>query len=289
MTYRPPARKAKPTTASRNVAQAAGPNGGRRRWQPERRVPAGAYGHGQREAAQVWLPGQRCRECAGYGTAHTALPTDAGYGMPAATNRLDRLRGLPPDRGGQRQRLRRSWSGRPHSYNGAGMYGQGWYGAAPRRSGADGLDGRPGVERGHVARGRQHRLVGAAACSRSITTTATTSPTRATRSTTATNRLPRPTNTISRLPAWPRALPRPIPIGEWMPLGVFALVQNDQSDPHYIMQLAVNKSGALAGNYSDLMSGTNVPIQGAVDKKTQRVAWTVGDNKPPWAKRDSTT
>ena len=66
---------------------------------------------------------------------------------------------------------------------------------------------------------------------------------------------------------------------EWLPLGVFALVQGDQSDPHYVMQLAVNKSGALAGNYSDLMSGTNVPIHGAVDKKTQRVAWTVGNNK----------
>ena len=67
--------------------------------------------------------------------------------------------------------------------------------------------------------------------------------------------------------------------GQWMPLGVFALVQKDQSDPHYVMQLAVNKSGALAGNYSDLISGTNVPIQGAVDKSTQCVAWTVGANK----------
>ncbi len=55
------------------------------------------------------------------------------------------------------------------------------------------------------------------------------------------------------------------------------------------MQLAVNKSGTLAGNYSDLISGTTVPIQGAVDKKTQRVAWTVGDNKRPSAKPDSTT
>ena len=33
--------------------------------------------------------------------------------------------------------------------------------------------------------------------------------------------------------------------GDWIPLGVFALVQKDQSDPHYIMQLAVNKSGAI--------------------------------------------
>ena len=64
-----------------------------------------------------------------------------------------------------------------------------------------------------------------------------------------------------------------------MPLGVFALVQKEQSEPHYVMQLAVNKSGTLGGNYSDLVSGTTLPIQGAVDKKTQRVAWTVGNNK----------
>jgi hypothetical protein len=66
---------------------------------------------------------------------------------------------------------------------------------------------------------------------------------------------------------------------DWMPLGVFALVQGDQSDPHYVMQLAVNKSGALGGNYSDLVSGSTLPIQGSVDKQSQRVAWTVGNNK----------
>lgn len=67
--------------------------------------------------------------------------------------------------------------------------------------------------------------------------------------------------------------------GEWMPLGVFGLVRGAESDPHYIMQVAVNKSGAVGGNYYDVVSGTTVPIQGAVDKETQRLAWTVGDNK----------
>jgi hypothetical protein len=66
---------------------------------------------------------------------------------------------------------------------------------------------------------------------------------------------------------------------DWLPLGVFALVKAQQDDPHFIMQLAVNKSGAVAGNYSDLISGTTVPIQGAVDGKTQRLAWFVGSNK----------
>ena len=64
-----------------------------------------------------------------------------------------------------------------------------------------------------------------------------------------------------------------------MPLGVFGLVKGAESDPHYVMQLAVNKSGAVAGNYYDVISGTSVPVQGAVDKQTQRLAWTVGDNK----------
>ncbi len=67
--------------------------------------------------------------------------------------------------------------------------------------------------------------------------------------------------------------------GEWMPLGVFGLVRGDQSDPYYVMQLGVNKSGAVAGNYQDVLSGTSVPVQGAVDQKTQRLAWTVGENK----------
>jgi hypothetical protein len=73
--------------------------------------------------------------------------------------------------------------------------------------------------------------------------------------------------------------PAPDPkTGEWLPLGVFGLVRGTESDPHYVMQLAVNKSGAVAGNYYDVISGTSVPVQGAVDTQTQRLVWTVGDN-----------
>jgi hypothetical protein len=46
------------------------------------------------------------------------------------------------------------------------------------------------------------------------------------------------------------------------------------------LQLSDNKSGTVAGNYYlDIINGTNVRIHGAVDKNTQRLAWTVGDNK----------
>ena len=65
---------------------------------------------------------------------------------------------------------------------------------------------------------------------------------------------------------------------DWSPLGVFALVKSDKDSPHYVMQLAVNNSGALAGNYCDLRTDTVHPIHGSVDKNTQRVAWMVGDN-----------
>jgi hypothetical protein len=47
--------------------------------------------------------------------------------------------------------------------------------------------------------------------------------------------------------------------GDWMPLGVLSLVQGDQSDTNTIFQSAVNKSGAIAGNYSNALTGTTQP------------------------------
>ncbi len=66
---------------------------------------------------------------------------------------------------------------------------------------------------------------------------------------------------------------------QWMPLGVFGLAQGDQTDSSTVIQLAVNKAGLIGGNYYNDISDTTLPIQGAVDKKNQRVAWTVGKNK----------
>lgn len=65
----------------------------------------------------------------------------------------------------------------------------------------------------------------------------------------------------------------------WLPLGVFGMVQGQQTDPTMIVQLAVNHQGIVRGNCYYVISQINVPIQGAVDKQTQRVAWTAGDNK----------
>jgi hypothetical protein len=71
----------------------------------------------------------------------------------------------------------------------------------------------------------------------------------------------------------------PSPTDKWMPLGVFALVRNEHQHPQLIMQMAVNQNGTLRGNYTDEVTDSTLPIRGAVDPKSQRAAWTVGDNK----------
>ena len=35
------------------------------------------------------------------------------------------------------------------------------------------------------------------------------------------------------------------------------------------------------GNYYNVLTNNTLPVRGAVDKKTQRAAWTVGDRKEP--------
>jgi hypothetical protein len=66
---------------------------------------------------------------------------------------------------------------------------------------------------------------------------------------------------------------------EWMSLGVFALTQDGEASgpaPNLFIQLAVSKEGMIAGTYSNNSTGKSQEIQGVVDKKTQRTAWTVG-------------
>jgi hypothetical protein len=63
-----------------------------------------------------------------------------------------------------------------------------------------------------------------------------------------------------------------------MPLGVFALTKPDQSKSDVTIQLAINKQGILRGNYTDTVTDNNQLVQGSLDRQTQRVAFTVGDN-----------
>ncbi len=67
------------------------------------------------------------------------------------------------------------------------------------------------------------------------------------------------------------------PDAKWLPLGVFGLMPNGKKTPDMIFQLAVDKKGTIRGNYFDQVTQTNLPVTGAVDKKSQRVAWKVAD------------
>jgi hypothetical protein len=64
----------------------------------------------------------------------------------------------------------------------------------------------------------------------------------------------------------------------FLPLGVFAIAPRQETDANAILQLAVNRDGIVRGTYVDLLTNQEQSIEGAVDKKTQRVAWRVGDN-----------
>ncbi|MCH5376100.1 MAG: protocadherin [Planctomycetes bacterium] len=66
---------------------------------------------------------------------------------------------------------------------------------------------------------------------------------------------------------------------QWLPLGVFALMRPDTKTPDVVMQLAVDKNGIVRGNCYIEATKKTVAAHGAVDKKTQRVAWRIGENE----------
>jgi hypothetical protein len=66
---------------------------------------------------------------------------------------------------------------------------------------------------------------------------------------------------------------------EWKPLGVFGMVQGEETVANTMFQLAVNKAGVIRGNYYDALGDNTLPVFGSVDKKTGRAAWSVGEKK----------
>jgi hypothetical protein len=65
---------------------------------------------------------------------------------------------------------------------------------------------------------------------------------------------------------------------EWLPLGVWALAQEEKGDAYMFFQLSIDKDGVVSGAYQNVLSGEKSPISGQVDKKTQRIAWKIGTN-----------
>jgi len=65
---------------------------------------------------------------------------------------------------------------------------------------------------------------------------------------------------------------------EWLPMGVWALTQQEQGDAVMFFQLSVDKDGIVAGAYKNIMTNDDQPVVGRLDKDGQRLAWHVGDN-----------
>ena len=60
---------------------------------------------------------------------------------------------------------------------------------------------------------------------------------------------------------------------DWMPLGVFALIKEaGQTQTDKVLQLALNRDGAIRGNLQDMLTDEVKPLVGSVDKQSQRVA-----------------
>jgi hypothetical protein len=84
-------------------------------------------------------------------------------------------------------------------------------------------------------------------------------------------------NTPAEQPPSP-APPEPGQPAEWLPMGVWALAQEEKGDAYMFFQISIDKNGVVTGAYQNVLSGEKAPISGQVDKKTQRVAWKIGSN-----------
>ena len=66
---------------------------------------------------------------------------------------------------------------------------------------------------------------------------------------------------------------------EWLPLGVFALTEEEVNESNMVLQLAVNKDGLISGTLYNESTDVSRAVQGRVDMETQRAAWTFTDGK----------
>lgn len=62
---------------------------------------------------------------------------------------------------------------------------------------------------------------------------------------------------------------------DWVSLGVFALLSSEDSsaDPYMFFQLALGKDGTISGTYYNEDTDQAYPLQGLVDRQTQRAVW----------------
>ena len=84
-------------------------------------------------------------------------------------------------------------------------------------------------------------------------------------------------NTARQPPASPMP-PEPAQEAKYLPLGVWAMVQEENGDAYMFFQISIDKNGVVTGAFENLLTGETSPISGQVDEKSERVAWKVGSN-----------
>jgi hypothetical protein len=65
---------------------------------------------------------------------------------------------------------------------------------------------------------------------------------------------------------------------EWLPMGVWALTQEQKGDAVMFLQISVNKEGVISGGYKNTLTGQQEQVIGAVDRESQLAAWRLGQN-----------
>ena len=66
---------------------------------------------------------------------------------------------------------------------------------------------------------------------------------------------------------------------EWLPLGVFAVTREGVAEPEVLVQLAVTQDGVIGGTAFVVNSEQSYPIEGIVEKQTQRAVWAYTDDR----------
>jgi hypothetical protein len=84
-------------------------------------------------------------------------------------------------------------------------------------------------------------------------------------------------NTVQIVERAPELTPEQAAEAEWLPLGVFAVTRDGQAESEVLVQLAVTQEGVIGGNASNQRTGANYPVEGTVDKQTQRAVWSYTD------------
>ncbi len=66
----------------------------------------------------------------------------------------------------------------------------------------------------------------------------------------------------------------------WMPLGVFTISKSTESitSPNMYVQLAVSKTGEIAGTYYNTTTNEVYELVGGVEQESQRAFWKIADN-----------